>query len=226
MNILILDPENSDIKILINALNKLGTAKNSVFFTHPEDALSYMVTSKVDLLFTETDMTGISGIELVHIAKRLNPDVLIVFITSNDRLLREFNELGGDYYYLKPYTEAKVSKMTDKLLRLLPDYKTELSVSAKTGLSIQCNGKSIPISGKSLEILNLLLKANGESIKNEDIYMSVWNTRYHDHESMKTYFNALRRLKKVLHEFNMDDLLISGTREQRINTDEYNISFV
>ena len=58
----------------------------------------------------------------------------------------------------------------------------------------------------------------GKEISNEEIYSTVWENRPYGNVEMTVYYNALRRLKQVLKEEHLEDLLISTKRGQLVNT--------
>ena len=47
-----------------------------------EAALKHLQSETIDLLITDISMHGMSGIELAHIAKKLQPDIHIVIISG------------------------------------------------------------------------------------------------------------------------------------------------
>ena len=80
------------------------------------------------------------------------------------------------------------------------------------------NGIPLKMSGKTKEIFALIASRRGKEISNEEIYSTVWEDREYSNESMKVYYNAISRLKRVLADAGVSDLLISTTRGQMLNT--------
>ena len=80
------------------------------------------------------------------------------------------------------------------------------------------DGVPIKISGKTKEILALVASRRGKEISNEEIYATIWENRDYSNESMKVYYNAISRLKRILEEADVSDLLISTAHGQMLNT--------
>jgi DNA-binding NtrC family response regulator len=72
--------------------------------THPKAARQYLETEVVDLLVTDLEMPGISGIELLRCAKRRNAWTQVLLVTGHSSLgaLADAMELGAADYLLKP----------------------------------------------------------------------------------------------------------------------------
>ena len=80
------------------------------------------------------------------------------------------------------------------------------------------DGTPLPIQGKTKEILALVACRRGKEISNEEIYSVIWEGREYSNEQMKTYYNALHRLKHILADNGAAELLISTPRGQMLNT--------
>jgi two-component system, response regulator YesN len=70
----------------------------------PKEARRYLETALVDLLVTDLEMPGISGLELLHCAKRRNAWTQFLLVTGHSNLdsLVDAMELGAVDYLLKP----------------------------------------------------------------------------------------------------------------------------
>ena len=69
-----------------------------------EAALKHLQSETIDLLITDISMHGMSGIELAHIAKKLQPDIHIVIISGYGEFeyAQGAVQAGVDEYLLKP----------------------------------------------------------------------------------------------------------------------------
>ena len=104
-NLLIIDDDQSMVRLLGTLIQRaLGDEITVETLTDPSDALSYLDQGGVDILLTDLDMPGISGLELMHAAKRRNNTTQVLFMTgesSGDALLQAL-EGGATDYLLKP----------------------------------------------------------------------------------------------------------------------------
>ena len=82
-------------------------------FTHTSRAITFLNTTKVDLIFLDIRMPGISGIELLQsLANR----PLVIFTTAYPEHAVESFELEAIDYLLKPFSAARFSKACSKAL--------------------------------------------------------------------------------------------------------------
>lgn len=184
------------------------------------DARDYVLANQVDAVFLDIEMPEMTGLQLAMQLKQLKPELLIVFVTAYDQYIKESNALGADYYVVKPYSDATMLNLIEKLQKLLPA-KDEKSVYVRTfgRFAVLKDGKPISLVGKTKEILALIVSRRGREISNEELYTTIWENREYDNVHMKVYYNALKRLKDALTKAQIGELLISTSRGQMLNTD-------
>lgn len=211
-----------DEVIMLRSFMRLSSGINGLNvveqFSYPEDALEYVEQHKVDLAMLDVRMPGMSGIELAKKLRELRPEILIVFISAYDEYIRDSNLIGGDYYIVKPYKRETIEMMVQKMLLLSQRLHKEIYMQMFGRFTVLREGKPIPLSGKAKEILALVASRRGKEISNEEIYSTLWEGREYSNYHMKVYYNALKRLKDLLEEENLSNLLISTSRGQMINT--------
>ena len=78
--------------------------------TCPRTARTWIESEVVDVLLTDLDMPGVSGLELLRCAKRRNACTQVLFITGHSTLdaLSDALELGATDYLLKPLDQTKL----------------------------------------------------------------------------------------------------------------------
>ena len=197
----------------IKDLNIVGQFENA------EQALSFMEKEPVEVAFLDVEMPIMDGITLAEKLQDIRHDIMIVFITAYDEYIREFNNIGGDYYLIKPYTREVIEHMMEKLRLLSNRQNKEVYIHTFGRFVVKKKGKPIRITGKAKEILALIVTRHGKEISNEEIYSIIWEGRPHSNVNMTVYYNALRRLKEFLKEAELSDLLISTARGQMLNVD-------
>lgn len=104
-----------------------------------EAALKHLQSETIDLLITDISMHGMSGIELAHIAKKLQPDIHIVIISGYGEFeyAQGAIQAGVDEYLLKP---VSITKMTSLLQSIQQKLDSEQMEQAATLLpAIACN---------------------------------------------------------------------------------------
>lgn len=116
-NVLVVDDEDYILVLLEEVLQVLGyrplTASNAAA------ALDIIASNCVDLVITDMDMPGMSGMELLQKVKGVNPQLPIIFITGYgvDRAARAAQEYGADGFLGKPFHIEDLRRCISRLLK-------------------------------------------------------------------------------------------------------------
>ena len=186
-------------------------------FENGEDALAYIEENRVELALLDIRMPVMNGIELAVKLREKCPNILIVFISAYDEYIRDSNQIGGDYYIVKPYKKETIEIMAQKMHLLSQSLHQQVQVQMFGRFNVLKNGVPIPLRGKAKEILALVASRCGKEISNEEIYSILWEERECTNVKMKVYYNALKRLRQTLEAENLSDLLLSTPRGQMMN---------
>ncbi|GAB4018383.1 LytR/AlgR family response regulator transcription factor [Spirosoma koreense] len=101
-------------------------------FTDAFDAIAYLQTNRVDVLFLDIKMPDISGVEVV---KCLPKDPMVIFTTAYSDFAVQGFELDAVDYLLKPFSLARFLKACTKAMEMqtLRSEKREEYLFVKTG---------------------------------------------------------------------------------------------
>lgn len=187
-------------------------------FESARAALEYTREHPVDAAFLDVEMPIKNGVELARELREIRPDILIIFVSAYDDYLWDFNQIGGDYYILKPYSKEILEMAMERIRLLSHRQRKRLYLQMFGRFTVFKDGRPIPLTGKAKEILALTATRRGKEISNEEIYSTIWEYRPYGNAQMTVYYNALRRLKLLLRQEGISDLLISTKRGQLVNT--------
>ncbi len=134
-DILIVDDEKPFCMLLQRALDYEGLQITTT--ASSAEAANLLRTQHFDLLITDLDMPGWTGLDLVHLAEGLSPAPKILFMTAQKQILtNQQRALEGYHCLLKPFflndLRAKVALLTDcwHIFPLISDRKTSFFFSA------------------------------------------------------------------------------------------------
>ncbi len=225
MRAIIVDDEPMMIRKFVRLTKGIPNLNIVGQFESPLEALDFVKNNSIELAFLDIEMPEMNGFTLVRELRAVRKDILIVFVTAYDEYILEFNTIGGDYYIVKPYTKETLEIMMDKLQMLALRQEKEVYIQTFGRFLVRKNGEPVQLTGKAKEILALVVTRRGKEISNEEIYSTIWETRPYSNEHMSVYYNALRRLKKTLKNAGLDELLVSTTRGQTVNTDLFDCDY-
>lgn len=225
MRAIIVDDEPIMIRAFLRMTEKIEDLSVIGEFMDAEEAVEYAETNPFEIAFLDIELPGINGIECAKLLRKKMPKVLIVFISAYDSYLRDCNQIGGDDYLLKPYKEETLEIMMEKMRLLAKRQKKKVHVKMFGRFVVTKDGTPIPLRGKTKEILALILVKRGKEISNEEIYSTIWESREYSNVNMKVYYNALKRLKDNLKNFDLQEMFYSTPRGQIANIEMFDCDY-
>lgn len=194
-------------------------------FECAEDALHFAEANPIDLAFLDVEMPIMNGIDLARALRKIREDMLIVFVSAYDNYLWDFNQVGGDYYIMKPYNADVLRMAMDRIRLMARRQQKELYIQTFGNFLVLKKGVPLPLEGKAKEILALAVAKRGKEISNEELYSIIWEGRQFSNAHMTVFYNALRRLKLVLKRENIEYLLFSTAHGQMVNTECFDCDY-
>jgi CheY-like chemotaxis protein len=123
MNILLIDDDEDDRKLFLEAANEVDQTMTCIVSTNGDEALRYLndkANPVPDFIFLDLRMPGLSGRQcLAEIKKdaRLEPVPVIVYTTSTDvKESVELKQLGAVHFMSKPVSPDDVYYMLSVVL--------------------------------------------------------------------------------------------------------------
>ena len=110
-----IDDEPLALKILENFSKKTQGIELVRTFTNPNNALLFLKSEKIDLVFLDIQMPGVLGTEL---AKLIAPNLIIVFTTAYSEFAVEGFNLNASDYLLKPFTFERFEQCIAKVIEI------------------------------------------------------------------------------------------------------------
>jgi two-component system response regulator LytT len=112
------DDEPPALKLLTRFINQTPFLALKGVFDNGVEALKYVAENPVDLIFSDIQMSDITGVEIAGILNRRNPQsaTKIVFTTAFDQFAIEGYRLNILDYLLKPYTYEDFLRASKKAL--------------------------------------------------------------------------------------------------------------
>jgi len=200
-------------------LNIVGQFESAV------DSLHYVENNPVELAFLDVEMPIMNGIELAKRLREIRRDIMIVFVSAYNDYLWDSNQIGGDFYIMKPYSSETLEMAMERIRLIARRQMKELYIQLFGRFLVLKDAKPLPLTGKAKEILALVVTKRGKEVSNESIYSTLWEGRAYSNEKMGVYYNALRRLKVSLKKAGYENLLISARHGQKVNTDLFDCDY-
>jgi len=107
-----IDDEPLALEIITDYISRVPFLNLLRSFDNAVDSIDFIRNNKVDLMFLDIEMEGLSGIQLVH---ALPDRPQIIFTTAYDRYAIEGFELDAADYLLKPISFERFVKSVDRV---------------------------------------------------------------------------------------------------------------
>jgi two-component system chemotaxis response regulator CheY len=115
MRVLVADASNTMRKIMLRALQEAGAASTAEAANGLE-AIKKFKSGEYDLVLTDWEMPGKSGLELVKMIRRLDAHVPIIMVTTEAEKTRVLQAIaaGVTDYLVKPFTADTLREKLQK----------------------------------------------------------------------------------------------------------------
>jgi len=124
----LLDDERLAVERLTRLLGATGRISIAGSSTDPEAALNFLRDHRVDVLFLDIQMPGMTGFELLE---QLATDVAVVFTTAYDRYAIDAFGVNSVDYLLKPIEADRLDRAIDKLERFAGQPRPDVRALAR-----------------------------------------------------------------------------------------------
>lgn len=201
-SILVIEDIPEMLQLVTMYLEKDGCAVTAV--QSAERGLDALKEHIPDLIILDLNLPGMSGFDFLKKLRAEYKDTIPVIIVS----ARDADEdiitglgIGADEFVTKPFSPRVLVARVEANLRR--QAKTEAAAEATyefgpyTVLLNSCVLKKgpakIPLSAKEYEVLEYLIKNEGQTLNPDKIYNAVWKTQYGDITAVAVYIQRLRK---------------------------------
>jgi two-component system, OmpR family, response regulator len=119
LRILLVEDDNHIGRIIELALPELGIPYEFIAVLSAEEALELWAQDPFDLLLTDFNLRGMTGLKLVEILKQRGESALTLLVTAYDstEMRKEARAIGVDAYVTKPFF---MDELIETVRRLVP----------------------------------------------------------------------------------------------------------
>jgi two-component system, NarL family, nitrate/nitrite response regulator NarL len=151
-----------DHKILLEGtqrlLSTLNDYKVSAIASCGNQAIGLLKTQNFDILITDYEMHDLSGLDIIRVARSINPDIKVIVLSMHDdpSVIKELLRENIDSYILKNDTYSSLQQALDKVItgkKFFSDEISEILVQ-----QINCPLEKSELSPRETEIIKLIAR--------------------------------------------------------------------
>lgn len=173
-----------------------------------------------DVVFSDIEMPGVSGLELAVKIKELSPNTRIVFTTAYEKYAIDAFRIKAHGYLLKPITADDIGRELSYVPKKITEVMDKLVIRCFGHFDVYYQGKPIIFARKQTkELLAYLIDRRGAACTSGEIALALWQ----EGGSTKAEQNRIRvlinDLRKTLKEIGMEKIILREHGETAILRD-------
>ncbi len=185
-------------------------------FENAEEALIYAENHIVqfavlDICLSRADEDNMEGIELGKSLRRLNPDVILVYLTGHSEYLEDAVKSRPDCCIMKPYSREDVE---DALMRgrlLAKRFRKRMFVQTFGRFEIYVDGRPVYFgNGKARELFAYCINRNGATVSMAEATDILWPDRPYDERVKRLYRKAIIAICATLERLQMQNVFVNN----------------
>lgn len=219
IRVMIVDDELPALKMAESVLRTFEDVGIYGSFSDPDELLTCLPTTDVDLLLVDMKMPGMHGLELAGRIQELISEVSIVFVTAYDDYAVDAFETEALDYIMKPITAERMHKTLERYMKRCRGQKQD---EAPGRILVRCFGRfslekeqGEPMkfrTAKTEELLAFLLHHRGNPVSKEKIMEELWYDRDAERAQSMLY-TTIYQLRKDLEGFGLCDVIQHSRKE-------------
>ncbi|NMM64499.1 response regulator transcription factor [Clostridium sp. P21] len=140
LDVLLVDDEKICLDILKSNLNVFSYVNVVGEINNGEDVVGFLQKNRVDLIFLDIEMEGISGFEIAKHIQLTYPDIMIIFLTGHVNFALDGYEYQPVDFLIKPVNLLRLEQVLSRVKDLKYNYKekkeAQIGVHVEGGLEI------------------------------------------------------------------------------------------
>lgn len=227
MKTIVVDDEKIALMTFMEEAKNIPELEVEGLFENAEEAVEYVKENKIDIAILDIEMQGIDGINLGNIFRRLNPKIMLIYITGYEKYAYEAIKLHAAAYLVKPFSSAQLEYAVETARLLSKRGKKKIFVRTFGHFDVFVDDEPIMFkSHKAKELLALLVDRRGGTVTTDQIIGTLWEERPNDQYTQNLCSKIGKTLEKELKENNIEHILVSARGIKRVNTSEFPMRFL
>ncbi len=196
--------DDTNIRELIEyTLTSTGFEAKS--FECGKDFFEALKTNIPSLILLDIMLPDADGIEILKNLRSLKKfaDVPVIMLTAKSERMDKIKGLdsGADDYITKPFDVLELISRVKAVLRRYTPNQAKSAVLERAGIKLDTkkhivysNGKEVLLTLKEYNLLNMLLEAQGDVVRRENIISTVWETFFEgESRTLDVHIRTLRQ---------------------------------
>ena len=180
-------------------------------FDNAEDALAYAKSHKVEFALMDICLPGMNGIELGCELKKINPDIILIYVTGYSRYVVDAMKMKADYCIMKPYDKADIADALMRVKLLSKRFQKRVRIVTFGRFEVYIDDKLLYFSnGKAKELFAYCVDREGANVAMEEAIDILWPDRPYDDRVKRLYRKAIGAIQASQEAKGIKDVFVNN----------------
>lgn len=204
MNAIIIDDESYCSDYLEMMCMQIKNLTIASVFSDAYQALSYLESHAVDLVFMDIELPGLNGMDAYRQMRLLRPHLGVIFVTGYEEYALEAFQVDALSYLLKPCNLSELEHAVEKACKFLPPTQ-RVQIQTFGRFQLMIDGEAYHFSnGKAKELLALAIDKKGGIVTMEQAVDLLWEDHPYDEAVKQLYRKAVICLNQLCKDKGLD----------------------
>lgn len=212
MKVILLDDDRIALDYLEQQLQQIPGIEIAGKFTDPAAGRKEIINQPVDLVFLDTQLLDVDGIQLAEEILQIKPDLKIVFVTGYEAYAVKAFELNALDYLLKPVKSERLMNTLQRIDRSQTVFDLDRLAQQNQSLQIKMLGnfqmildeKQLPPlrwrTTRAQELFLYMLQCRGQFIRKSTLIELLW-PEYEPNRAFSLLYTVIYHIRKTLEQY-------------------------
>ena len=229
MIVFIIDDEYLSLKVNERVVREsIGEENVIVTFKKGGDALKAVLLKGIrpDVVFSETELPDMNGMELAKKIKSHIPEVYVIFVTEYAQYALDAFRMHADGYVLKPLGKENVENELSNIGLIRKNEKKKLRVQCFGYFEVYWKDRPLHFERKKTkELFAYLVDRRGNLCTAEEIITDLWDGETDMTKAKSNLRQLISDLKHTFSELGMENVIIRYSGELALCTDMFECDY-
>lgn len=191
-------------------------------FQEEKEVYDLVSRREVDLAVIDLDMQKSDGVDVGWELKKRNPDILLIYLTREQRNLMELLPLHPVAVVEKPFREGEIEYVVESAYLLSKRKRKRIYARTFGHFDIFVDGKPIMFkSAKAKELLAFLIDRRGGTVTTDQMINVLWEDRPNDESTQNLCSKLVKTLQRELRAVGAEEMLVVTRGSKSVNVDSF-----
>lgn len=179
-------------------------------FDNANDALLYARKNTVEFAIMDIEMPEMDGLELGAELKKINPAIIIIYVTGHSRYVLDALKLKADYYILKPYDKQDIIDAIYRAKLLSKRFEKRVKVETFGRFEVYIDNQPLYFgNSKARELFAYCIHRDGANVTMEQAVDILWPDRPYDEKVKRLYRKAIGAIQDTLEKYQAEEVFVN-----------------